>query len=53
MNAGEYIILTIHGFMDGAFSDRLAPILEPGRDGPGIPGEKREARSQHGANRAH
>jgi len=28
--------------MDGVFSDRLTPILEPSCDGPGIPGEKRE-----------
>ena len=48
MNGGEYIIFTIHGFMDGLFSDRLAPVLEPGCDGPGIPGEKRDTRSQHG-----
>ena len=50
MNAGEYIILTVHGFMDGVFSDCLAPILEPGCDRPAIPGEeKRDTRSQHGA----
>ena len=49
MNTGEYIILTIHGFMDGVFSDRLAPILEPGCNRPGIPGKKRGTRSQHGA----
>ena len=35
--------------MDGVFSDCLTPILEPGCDGPGIPGEKRDGRRQHGA----